>query len=224
MWVADLVHWPTPVPLNSKPCFFCFHCCRWWEAPAPQKTCGRRSTLGNINNRKRDMTWVQPWPLSWVLSCQRDVSYLSSQHPWCPGGVTGAFPPCPSESLEQELFSSAPYSHSWMRQFSSWQWSSIIIFSAYFCHFITLMFIWFLFSWWKQNTALCILSMSFCNISFLSTLVLAHLTCNWCYIWSLLAVCWAFWARIIAWGKMSLYLESNFPRSRSQNWFNDSDA
>lgn len=104
MWVADLVHWPTPVPLNSKPCFFCFHCCRWWEAPAPQKTCGRRSTLGNINNKKRDMTWVQPWPLSWVLSCQRDVSYLSSQHPWCPGGVTGAFPPCLSESLEQELF------------------------------------------------------------------------------------------------------------------------
>lgn len=52
-----------------------------------------------------------------------------------------------------------------------------------------------LFPWCKQNAALCVLSVSFCNTSLPSPLVLVHLAWNWCFIWSLLTVCLAFWAR-----------------------------
>lgn len=84
------------------------------------------------------------------------------------------------------------------------------------------------FSWCKQNTALCILSMSFCNTSLPSPLVLVHLAWNWCFIWSLLTVCLAFWARnyfffLSAEKKVTIF-RKQFPQIWEPNWFYDSET
>lgn len=132
------------------------------------------------------------------------------------------FPPSPSGSLGMRLFPSAPYSLSRTRQLSDWQWSVILIFNAYFCHFyypnIYLISFYF-FSLGENRTQLfaCILSMSFCNPSVTSVLVLVHLAGNWCFIGSLLTICQAFWARnyyFFCLGNNITIFEKQFPQIR----------
>lgn len=68
------------------------------RSQSPGDTCGRRPTLGKMNNRE-NRTWLR-YGLS-LCALQAEKLFFS-QHLWWPGGLIGAFPPAVSRG--QGLF------------------------------------------------------------------------------------------------------------------------
>lgn len=119
MGVADSVHWTTPVPFSLVSLAFSALTAADGRRPqSPGDTCGRRPTLGMMNNRENG-TWLRYGLFSYILQSKRSFPSHST-----PGGQEDLLEHFLQLSAGDRDFVCALYSHPWIRQ------HDIVIFSG----------------------------------------------------------------------------------------------